>query len=135
MNGPHAASVFYAREGFALLWVSDPKTQHSMEIEVENRVAATVAPDCRDFNDIVGVQICGRARAIIDASERISARNILETRYPFLTRLSELPAVLRDAYGCVAFYRLEPERITLIDNSRGFGQKEMLELQNGNSAA
>jgi hypothetical protein len=130
MNGPHAANVFYARESFALLWVSDPKTRHSMDIEVENRVAATVARDCRDFKDIVGVQICGRARAIIDASGRLSTGKILETRYPFLTRLSELPAVLRDAYGCVAFYRLEPERITLIDNSRGFGQKEMLELRN-----
>jgi uncharacterized protein YhbP (UPF0306 family) len=127
-NGPHAASVFYARDGFALFWVSDPETQHSIEIEADNRVAATVAVDCRDFNDIRGLQICGRARSIIDASERKNASSILEARYPFLKRLSELPPALRDAYARVAFYRLEPERITLTDNGRGFGQKETLEL-------
>jgi hypothetical protein len=35
-------------------------------------------------------------RSIIDASERKNASSILEARYPFLKRLSELPPALRN---------------------------------------
>ncbi|HEY7300162.1 MAG TPA: pyridoxamine 5'-phosphate oxidase family protein [Xanthobacteraceae bacterium] len=126
--GPHAANVFYARDGLALLWVSDCTTRHSTELEGDPRVAATVAPDCFEFDDIRGVQISGRARLIRDAAERATSRRILEARYPRLKRLSESPAALRDAYLGAAFYRLEPERMVLIDNSRGFGHKETIEL-------
>jgi uncharacterized protein len=45
-------------------------------------------------------------------------------------RLSEAPPTLRDAYTQMEFYRLDPKRRVLIDNSRGFGHKEMLEFGN-----
>jgi nitroimidazol reductase NimA-like FMN-containing flavoprotein (pyridoxamine 5'-phosphate oxidase superfamily) len=32
-EGPHAASVFYVRDGLALLWVSDPESRHSAQLE------------------------------------------------------------------------------------------------------
>jgi uncharacterized protein YhbP (UPF0306 family) len=43
-SGPHATSLFYACDGLALVWVSEPDSQHSREIEADPRVAATVAP-------------------------------------------------------------------------------------------
>lgn len=127
-NGPHAANVFYARDGFALLWVSDPASRHSAELEVDARVAATIAPDYFDFDDILGVQISGHARRVIDASECAKARGLLEARYPFLNRLSEGPPALREAYARADIYRLEPARLVIIDNSQGFGHKETLEF-------
>src|SRR5262245_25687970 len=42
-DGPHAANLFYARDGFALIWVSDPTSRHSLHVEGGARVAATVA--------------------------------------------------------------------------------------------
>lgn len=127
-NGPHAANVFYARDDLALVWVSDPKSRHSMELGTDGRVAATVAPDYVDFDDIRGVQISGYAHVISSAADGAKARALLEARYPFLKRLSIIPAALRKAYARVEFYRLEPKRMVLIDNSRGFGHKETLEL-------
>ena len=35
---------------------------------------------------------------------------------------------LRAAFERAGFYCLEPERITLIDNTQGFGHKETLDL-------
>src|SRR5208282_4989458 len=127
-DGPHAASVFYVRDGLALLWVSDPNSRHSAELEANARVAATVAPDYFEFTDIRGVQISGQAHVIADAAERAKARLMLEARYPSLQRMSEGPPALREAYQRVEFYRLEPTRLVLIDNSRGFGHKDTLEL-------
>jgi len=127
-DGPHAASVFYVRDGLALLWVSDPKSRHSTELAANARVAATIAPDCFDYDDIRGVQISGRAHVIKDASERANAEAMLQARYPYLARMSESPSAMREAYQRIEFYRLEPTRVVLIDNSHGFGHKDTLEL-------
>jgi len=127
-EGPHAANVFYARDAFALVWVSDPNSRHSIELASDSRVAATVAPDYFDFGDIRGVQIAGRAHLIATGPESAKARALLEARYPALRQLSQGPAALQEAYARVEFYRLEPERMVLIDNSRGFGHKDTLDL-------
>lgn len=126
-HGPHAANVFYALDGFSLLWVSDPQTQHSATLETNPRVGATVAPDYRDFDEIRGVQISGDAHRIADASERHRARSLLEARYPLLQRLSDRPA-LRQAYESAELYRLVPRKMVMIDNTRGFGHKDTLDL-------
>jgi uncharacterized protein len=126
-EGPHAANLFYARDGFSLLWVSDRRSRHSAELEAEPRVAATVASDYLDFGEIRGVQIHGRAERLDGERER-AARGLLEARYPFLQKISLLPQALLSAYARVSFYRLAPERLVLIDNTRGFGHKETLEI-------
>jgi len=126
-DGPHAANVFFARDGFSLLWVSDPQTQHSRAVEINPLVAATVAPDYRDFDEICGVQLCGVAYRITDAAERHAARGLLEARYPFLQRQSDRPGV-KEAYDAADFYRLVPRKIVIIDNKRGFGHKDTLDL-------
>jgi uncharacterized protein len=128
-DGPHAANVLYARDGLALLWISDPTSRHSTDVEADARVAATVAPDYVDIDDIRGVQICGHARAITGASHRANAQRLLEARYPCVKQLSHAPPALREAYARVELYRLDPCRVVLIDNSRGFGHKDTLDLE------
>ena len=126
--GPHATSLFYACDGLALVWVSEPDTQHSRDIEVDSRVAATVAPDCSDFAAIQGVQISGTAHRIVAADERMRHLAQLEARYPFLGQLAAGPLKLRQAYARAAIYRLEAVRAVLIDNTKGFGHKQTLEI-------
>jgi len=127
-SGPHATSLLYACDGLVLVWVSEPDTQHSREIEADPRVAATVAPDYSDFAAIRGVQITGAARRIVTADERLLHLAQLEARYSFLGQLAAGPLKLRQAYARTAVYRLEPVRIVLIDNTKGFGHKETLEI-------
>lgn len=127
-SGPHATNLLYACDGLALVWVSEPDTRHSREIETDPRVAATVAPDYSDFAAIRGVQIAGTAHRIVAADGRMRHLAQLEARYPFLGQLAAGPSKLREAYARTAVYRLEPARIVLIDNMKGFGHKETLEI-------
>jgi uncharacterized protein len=127
-GGPHATNLFYACDGLALVWVSDPASQHSRHIEADARVAATVAPDYSDFTAIRGVQIVGAAHRIVAADDRKRHLAQLEGRYSFLGQLAEGPPKLREAYAQTAVYRLQPARLVLIDNSKGFGHKETLEV-------
>ena len=128
-DGGHAASLMYARDGLALYWVSDPESRHSREIEADPRVAATIAPDYDDFKEIHGLQIHGRARRLDSAAARAKGIARLAARYPFLKQFLSGPAELVRQMGKAAVYRLEPERITLIDNARGFGHRDVLELE------
>jgi uncharacterized protein YhbP (UPF0306 family) len=126
-EGPHAANLFYACDGLSLIWISDPKSRHSREIEAEARVAVTIAPDYTDFSIIRGVQIWGLAYKVIDG-ERARQMEILESRFAFLRRTEEGPKKMHDAYSQAAIYRLDPRRIVFIDNTRGFGHKETLDF-------
>lgn len=57
---PHVANLFYACDGFALIWLSDPASRHSRDVDAEPRVAATIAADFADFTEIRGLQIRGQ---------------------------------------------------------------------------
>lgn len=122
----HAVSVMYAPEGMALVWMSSLDTRHSRHLESDARVAATVAPDYTDFRDIRGLQIFGRAQRITSVAAVARAMLLMTGRYGFLRELASGPAPLRQAFERASFYRLDPERITLIDNTRGFGHKDTL---------
>jgi uncharacterized protein YhbP (UPF0306 family) len=136
-DGPHAASLFYAYGTFAcdvfagdtlaLIWISDPASRHSRNVDAEPRVAATIAPDYADFAKIRGLQIGGTARRV-EQDERARYLALLEARYAFLKHPG--PRKMHDAYAKSAIYRLDPKRIVLIDNTKGFGHKETLDLEN-----
>lgn len=126
-DGPHAASLFYACDGFVLIWISDSASRHSRDVDTEPRVAATIAADYADFTEIRGLQIWGVARRV-EQNERARYLPLLEARYAFLKRSAEGPKKMHDAYVQSTIYRLDPKRIVLIDNTKGFGHKETLEL-------
>lgn len=127
-GGPHAACVMYALDGLRLYWMSDPESRHSRHIGARPRVTATVAPDYSDFREIRGLQLFGRARRLVDETESAQARQRMLSRYAFLAELASGPPALRAAFEKAGFYCLEPDRITLIDNTKGFGHKDTLEL-------
>jgi uncharacterized protein YhbP (UPF0306 family) len=127
-DGPHAANLFYACDGLALVWLSETDTRHSRDVAADARVAATIAPDYADFSAIRGVQVFGAARQIVAADERQHHLALLEARYPFLRKLKSGPAKLQEGYARASPYRLQPLRMVLIDNSKGFGHKETIEF-------
>jgi len=123
----HAASLMFATSNFSLYWTSDPGARHSTAIERNPRVAATIAPDYTDFHLIRGLQIVGRARRL-SAGETAYAGELLRKRFPFLCELDRMPAGLRAAVDRAAYYRLDPDTIAFIDNTRGFGNKRTLHI-------
>jgi uncharacterized protein YhbP (UPF0306 family) len=125
-QGPHAANLFYARDGLDPVWVSEERSRHSGELVANPTVAATIAADTDDFAAVQGVQMHGTAARVDDPVEAARLRALLAARYPFLQRLDALPETLRAAVGRVAVYRLVVAEVVLIDNSRGFGHKETL---------
>ncbi len=120
-DAPFACSLFFANEGFMLYFVSDPKTRHAENIKRNPRVAVTVHGEHGDWRGIQGVQLEGTCAEITDADESAHALRMYSTKFAFV---SELGSAMSQA----KFYKIAPTWIRLIDNTRGFGFKEDIRL-------
>lgn len=127
-GAPHAANLMFANDGFILYWLSDQGSRHSRHIEAAPLVAATIAPDYADFKDIKGLQIAGTAQRVAGPLPSAHGVKLLVARYHFLGQFLKGPSELVRQMAKAALYRLEPHTVTLVDNAKGFGHKETIEL-------
>jgi len=122
----YAASLFYASEGLTLYFISDPDSAHSVNISLNPEVAVTISKDHSDWKTVRGLQLRGRAYEVPEG-ESEPARKIFEKKYPFLAELLGNPDLFRGARG-IAFYKVVPETVRLIDNGVRFGYRAELSL-------
>ena len=120
-EGPWAAAVFYASEGFTLYFLSSPSSRHGRNLAAEPRAAATVQEDYRNWPEIKGIQLEGQA-VVLDGDERDRAIDLYTRKFPMVARPAE--ARIREALARVAWYRLVSERVYFIDNALGFGHRD-----------
>jgi uncharacterized protein YhbP (UPF0306 family) len=121
-EGPWAAAVFYASEGGSLVFLSSPASRHCRNLALDARCAATIQEDCSDWAQIKGIQLEGRVLEL-QGEEKESAQRLYAAKFPVAVPADAPPAV-REALAKVRWYRLLPERIHFIDNSKGFGRRE-----------
>ncbi|MBI3913053.1 MAG: pyridoxamine 5'-phosphate oxidase family protein [Chloroflexi bacterium] len=117
---PFACSLFYVNDGWTIYFVSDTKTRHAQNIAANPRVAATVHEDYRDWRVIQGAQLegeCAQANVI----ESAKALVLYAQKFPFVKDLGA-------AMAKVHFYKITPHWVRFVDNTRGFGFKEEIEL-------
>lgn len=123
-QGLWAAAVFYASDGLQLFFLSAAHTRHAKNIASSARVAATIQEDYDDWQAIQGIQLEGTAR-LLSGRERPAAIARYAAKFQFLANPT---AAVEAALQRVSWYSLEPERLFFVDNSRGFGQRDEIEL-------
>lgn len=129
-DGPWAAAVFYVHVGPALYFLSSPSSRHCRNLAHDPRCAATVQEDYSDWAQIKGIQMEGRAGEV-RGDEALLARQRYADKFPLVARLASAPAAIVAAFARVHWYRLQPEHMHFIDNSRGFGHREPIDLGSG----
>jgi len=121
--GPWAAAVFYVVDDQSLVFLSSPGSRHCRNLAQDPRCAATIQDNVDDWPQIKGVQLEGRVREL-QGDEEALARERYGERFPIVGRLANAPAAIVEALARVGWYRLVPERLFFIDNSRGFGHRD-----------
>jgi uncharacterized protein len=127
-DGPWAAGLFYVNDDFALYWLSDPMARHSRNIAHDPRVSVT------DWRVIQGLQMEGTAEQtgrIADGGRPIT---LYLAKYPFLGRPNTLTATLAAALDAARVYRFTATRILFIDNTKGLGHRQSVEIAGGRSS-
>ena len=127
-DGPWAAAVFFAHEGAALYFLSSPSTRHCRNLAHDARCAATIQHDVADWAEVRGVQIEGRATRLAGDEARLAHR-LYGARFPLVADPARAPAAIALAFARIAWYRLDIERLHLIDNRLGFGHRDSFDLR------
>lgn len=128
--GPWAAAVFYVHDGEGLVFLSSPGSRHCRNLAQDPRSAATVQDECEQWSEIKGIQLEGRV-AELQGEEESLARKRYAQRFPIARGLDNAAAPIVKALAQVRWYRLVPERVRFIDNSRGFGHRDEFALTSG----
>lgn len=128
-EGPWAAGLYFASDGLTLYFLSDPASRHCQDIAADPRVAAAVHEDYRDWREIRGIQLEGRAEPVAAAAELARAWEVYLAKFPFV-RQFRVGDALQIAGRMVRarFYRIVPARLFFLDNRKGFSHRDELPL-------
>ena len=115
-----AAALFYVPVDNceALVFVSNPKSDHIKNIEYNSKCAATIQENNLDWKNISGIQIRGEVKL---AKEEYWEIYLKEFDY---ISSSE---TLKKAMEKVKLYKLKIKWARFIDNAKGFGNKKETE--------
>jgi uncharacterized protein YhbP (UPF0306 family) len=127
-EGPWAAAVFYANTDFTLYFLSSPTSRHGSNIGDNAEAAATIQEDYSDWREIKGIQLEGQAKRL-EGAERAAAEARFGAKFPRLVSPALVPGAIARALRLVVWYQLEPTRVYFVDNSRGFGHRDEIPLQ------
>jgi hypothetical protein len=130
-NVPWAAAVFYASDEFDLYFFSNPKSRHGANMAANSIVSAAIHEDYSDWRAIRGIQLEGRAERL--RSLKLQARfwEVYLGKFPFVKQFFQTGSVgdiLKTKLTGVRLYRIVPRTVYYIDNSLGFGHREILDL-------
>jgi uncharacterized protein len=113
---PHAATVFYASDGFDLYFVSDTGTIHSEDLLANKRVSVTISQDYHDWQEIQGIQLRGRAELLGDTTR---ASEVYSARFPFVANFPQ---------EALIYWKVTADWVRLTDNTIAFAHKDELTL-------
>ena len=122
-QGLWAAALFYASEGFELVFISAGHTRHGRNLADNPRAAGTVQEDYHDWAAIKGIQLEGPVD-LLTGREQEKAIAIYAEKFPLIQADS---GPIQSALELMNWYRLSPERLYLVDNSKGFGHRDEID--------
>lgn len=122
--GLWAAAVFFASQGFDIFFISAGHTRHGQNIADTHQAAGTIQEDYRDWAAIRGIQLEGPVD-LLTGPERERAITIYGEKYPLIQAAS---GPILSALEAMNWYRLTPQKLYLVDNSKGFGHRDEVVL-------
>ena len=122
---PQNTMVGYANEDILLYFIVSRASQKFANIERDDRVSLVVGRDFHDPSTIRALSIAARASEVRDPKQRERAVRLLLERHPGLSKLQ------RPGPGHSAVMRANPEIITVLDYSKGFGHADLLTVGPG----
>jgi uncharacterized protein len=132
---PWAAAVYYARQGFDLVFFSSPDSLHSRNFSQNARAAAAIHGDYRGWKEIKGLQMEGTVGPFAGTAAKARALATYLKRYPFTKDFFVDPGAISPGVALkmakMALYRFRPDNIRFLNNEAGFGTRWKLELKNG----
>jgi hypothetical protein len=121
---PQATTVGYVSEGLVLYFLCGPDSQKARNLALDDRVSLTIDHDVPDIMGITGLSMAARARLVEDAAVAERILRLLPGKYAAPALPLPFPMPTADQ---VRIFRVEPEVISVLDYTVGFGHTDLVE--------
>ncbi|ALK97300.1 hypothetical protein AB595_11835 [Massilia sp. WF1] len=118
---PQATTVSFAHEEMLIYVGIGRNSQKARNIRGNGRVSLTINLPYHDWREIRGLSMSGMAELLDDPHEAALAAACLERRFPAVSEWGG-PNMARE----VAFVRIRPQMVSILDYSKGFGHTELV---------
>ncbi len=116
---PHVSSVVYVNDGLDLYFGTSAKSQKFINLIKNPKVAFTIDEYAADWRELKGLQIEGEAEVVKE--DRVPfVYGIYSEKFPIIKSLPDNT----DS----RFVKITPQKIWMLDYSKGFGHRDYLEL-------
>jgi general stress protein 26 len=117
---PQATTVSFVSEGKSIYFCCGERSQKAKNIAHDNRVSCTINAPYRDWNEIRGLSLGGRAFHIEDKDELSRIESLFVEKFPQILDFGEEPP------GGLTFFRVKPEVVSVLDYTKGFGHTDLI---------
>ncbi len=128
---PWATDVYFAPDGFNLIFLSSPRSRHSRNLAVNPACAATIHPLVKSWREIRGLQIEGEVHPPEGTLAKARALAAYLSKFPFAQDLIAHPVETAGALAHATLQVLRPSRLRYLDNAVGIGTRWSLRLVDG----
>ena len=120
---PQATTVSYMNDGMTIYFLTPSTSQKAANIDKNDKVSLTINRPYDAWREIEGLSMGGRAEKIADPAEQEKIGALLLKKFPEAAEYEP-----EDEGITVAFYRIRPTAISLLDYKKGFGHTELVEI-------
>jgi nitroimidazol reductase NimA-like FMN-containing flavoprotein (pyridoxamine 5'-phosphate oxidase superfamily) len=117
---PQATTVSFAHDGLNLYVGIGKHSQKADNIRHNSKVSLTINLPYQDWREIKGLSMSALAEIVDDSAGVVAARACLLNRCPQIAEWGD-PTLASE----VAFLKITPQVISILDYSKGFGHTEL----------
>lgn len=121
-GAPQATTVSYASDGLRIFFGCGEGSQKAQNLAHEPRVSLTINLPYRDWSQIRGVSVFGRARRVTDGEALERAGQAFMAKFPEVAQYVT-------GEGEVAMFEVTPELISVLDYRQGFGHTDLVRVE------
>jgi nitroimidazol reductase NimA-like FMN-containing flavoprotein (pyridoxamine 5'-phosphate oxidase superfamily) len=118
---PQATTVSFAHEGMTLYIGIGRNSQKAENVRRNGKVSLTINLPYHDWREIRGLSMSAIAELLDEPDDAARAAACLERRFPAVAEWCG-----PDMGHEVAFLRIRPQMVSVIDYSKGFGHTELV---------
>ncbi|MDJ0921551.1 MAG: pyridoxamine 5'-phosphate oxidase family protein [Henriciella sp.] len=121
---PQNTTVSYVNDGLAIYFGTSDKAQKAQNIAQDDKISLTINLPYSNWEHIRGISLGGRACRIVDAEEFQKVGELMYDKFPQIVAYAPDAATL----GELLLFRIDPEVISVLDYSKGFGHADLFRL-------
>jgi len=118
---PQVTTVSYVSDGTRIYFGTWSKSQKAQNIAADPRVSVTVTAPYQGWDSIRGLSLATRARRVTEMGELKRVFQLMVGKFP---QIAQFVKAGEDAE--MAIYCLDPEIVSVLDYSKGFGYTELV---------